>query len=74
MTMLKFAILFTFGLKIINYNSPDWQLNGKLYFTVLGWASRQDKKKEITVFTEQISRNCRSIQMLLFVFISIKET
>ena len=45
-------------------------------YILLFWVGRHDKmkKKEITVFTEQISRNCRSIQMLLFVFISIKET
>lgn len=65
--MLKFAILFTFGLKMINYNSPDWQLNGKLYFTVLRWASRQDKKKKITVFTEHISRNSTLVDPDAFV-------
>lgn len=45
-------------------------------YILLFWVGRHDKikKKEITVFTEQISRNCRSIQMLLFVFISIEET
>lgn len=48
--MLKFAILFTFGLKMINYNSPDWQLNGRLYSTVLRWASRQDKKERLLFF------------------------
>lgn len=63
--MLKFAILFTFGLKMINYNSPEWQLNGRLYSTVLCWASRQDEK--ITVFPEQISRNCTLVDPDAFV-------